>query len=343
MCTNPMLMYMNRHTNKPQIKYDPRECDLSRTFWVSCGKCEECKRARRSNYTVRARAEYQKYGSQRCFLLNLTVNDECLDKVFPDGSLDHYEFQCFMKRLRKKLQREYGANAPKIKYICGAEYGEQNGRPHFHILIYGWKPEDLKKWTNTKKGYKQYRSKFVEECWKDTSATKRQIKAYNKKHNTDLDYLPLGFVTLGEVYDSSVAYVTKYVVKNADVKAEDFEVNGVCVRKPYVVFPHVMLGYEWFCENYRDILGNGYCTTKYGKCAVPKNWIRKGLECGTPDMEYMIMDFLDKREIYFKQLCRELKEQGYITKDEQYMKVWLDGQERLKTYNNMKLKGVYKK
>ena len=347
MCTSPILMYWNMRDKKYQINDTP-DCDINRAIWVSCGKCHECKKARKSNYTVRARAEFQKYGSQRCFLLNLTVNPFCEKKVFPNGQLDHAEFQKFMKRLRKKIETHISKDI-KIKYICGAEYGTENERPHFHVIIYGWKPEDLKKWSSTDKGFKQYRSQFVEECWRDVELErdkkefKKQMKKFHKDYpNTrqangeKYDYMPLGFVTLGEVYESTVSYVTKYVVKNADIPRDNFidEETGEVIRKPYVVFPREMLGYQWFIDNYKNLLKLGYCTTKYGKCAIPRNWIRKGLESGNEELVAAIELYQSERELYFAEVYRDLYNQGYTTKISMYYKVLDEGRERAETYKN---------
>lgn len=347
MCTSPMLMYYNLKERKFQINDSP-DCDINRAIWVSCGKCYECKKARKSNYTVRARAEYSKYGAQRCFLLNLTVNDFCIERVFPNGQLDHTEFQKFMKRFRKKLETHVSKGI-KIKYICGAEYGEDNGRPHFHVIVYGWKPGDLKRWTSSQKGFKQYRSQFIEECWrdveieKDKKALKKQLKEFKEKYpnmkkanGEDYDYIPLGMVTLGEVYESTVSYVTKYVVKNFDIPKEEYfdDETGEIIRKPYVVFPREMLGYQWFLENYKNLLRLGYCTTKYGKCAIPKNWINKALESDDEELVKAVELYQNEREIYFAEVYRDLYNQGYTTKISMYYKVFEEGKERRESYKN---------
>lgn len=339
MCYRPLLMNYDSKERK-YIIGNNANVDPNRAVFVPCGKCPACKKSRKANYAVRARAEYQKYGPQRTFMLNLTVNDHCIDKVFPNGSLDHTEFQKFMKRLRKKLWSD-GIDV-KIKYICGAEYGERNGRPHFHVIVFGWKPDDLKKWSNTKKGFKQFRSAYIEECWKDTTATKEDIENYNSEHGTDLDYLPLGFVTIGEVYDSTVLYVSKYVIKNCDIPKDEF-VNeyGEIIRKPYIVFPHEMLGYEWFLENYKQILSLGYCTTKYGKCAVPKNWIKKAQDSSNLDLLDCVDDYIFKKQQFIEEenrrIIRENNLSGIYSLHEFLVE---QGREQIRKYNSFQLQNT---
>lgn len=359
MCFSPIMLYYDRIEKKYTIK-DSGNCDPHKAIIVPCGRCAQCQKQRKQSYTVRAKAEYQKYGPQRTCMINLTVNDfkvnndkVNMDKVFPGEELCHEEFQKFMKRLRRKIEKVYGKR--KIKYICGAEYGEDNGRPHFHVILYGWKPDDLKPWTSTAKGFKQFRSEFIESCWRnvdfddeDEVVDEFNIKNPNIKKATgeDYDYLPLGFVTVGEVYDSTVAYVTKYVLKNAEVKKEDYynPVTGVPCRKPYVVFPHEMLGYEWFLENHRSLLIYGFCSTKYGRCSIPFNWIKKALKDEENiSLIYYVTLYKEERDRLNKErVLEECKELGIdVTKQyylyEYYNELVKKGKEFRKAYEQMKM------
>ena len=50
-------------------------------------------------------------------------------------TLYYPDIQLFLKKLRKKYN---------IRYFCAGEYGEKTARPHYHLILYGWKPTDLK-------------------------------------------------------------------------------------------------------------------------------------------------------------------------------------------------------
>lgn len=353
MCFSPIMLFYNKVEKKYTIK-DSSDCDPLKAIVVPCGRCAQCQKNRKQSYTVRAKAEYQKYGPLKTCMLNLTVNDENMEKVFPNGELNHEEFQKFMKRLRRSLNKKYGTNV-KIKYICGAEYGEDNGRPHFHIIIYGWKPDDLKYWSKSQKGYKQYRSAFIEKCWRnvDFDDDEEAVEEFNNNNpnitqvdGKAYDYIPLGFVTVGEVYDSTVAYVTKYVLKNAEIKREEYynPVTGVLCRKPYVVFPHEMLGYEWFLENHRSLLIYGYCTTKYGKCSIPLNWIKKALKDEENiSLIYYITLYKEERDRLNKErVLEECKELGIDVAKQYYLYEYYNellkkGKELRKAHEQMKV------
>lgn len=52
-------------------------------------------------------------------------------KLPPLASLDHRDFQLFMKRLRKSRPGQ------RIRFFMCGEYGPLNGRPHYHAVIFG--------------------------------------------------------------------------------------------------------------------------------------------------------------------------------------------------------------
>lgn len=114
-----------------------------------------------------------------------TLSDENIPE---GGSLDHRQWQLFVKRLRKKT----GGN---IAYYMGGEYGRTNPktgikdggfyRPHYHAIIFNLWPEDTKYWT-TRNGYKNYKSAELEKVW------------------------GLGQTEFGQVTFESAAYVTGY-------------------------------------------------------------------------------------------------------------------------------------
>ena len=123
-----------------------------------------------------------------CFI-TLTINPEELEKRKNKWSLDHREFQLFMKRLRKK----YG----EVRfYMCG-EYGEENKRPHYHACLFGVEFED-KELHRVRRGIPLYKSETLNKLWK------------------------LGFCTIGDVTFESAAYVARYIMKKVTgEKAEE--------------------------------------------------------------------------------------------------------------------------
>lgn len=107
-------------------------------MYVPCNKCTACKIAHSREWSVRLIHELD-YHDKACFV-TLTYDDEYLP---PDGGISKRELQLFFKRLRKNGKDE------EIKYFASGEYGEKNGRPHYHAIILGTDDKDLieKCWT----------------------------------------------------------------------------------------------------------------------------------------------------------------------------------------------------
>jgi len=81
--------------NKKAAKTEPD------AFQLPCGKCLGCALEKARQWSIRIVHE-AKMWPQACFI-TLTYRDECLPK---HGSISPYDFQCFMKRLRKKLKKK---------------------------------------------------------------------------------------------------------------------------------------------------------------------------------------------------------------------------------------------
>ena len=98
--------------------------DILGDIEIPCGQCIGCRMRRASDWTIRVMHEASLH-SENCFV-TLTYGR---DKLPPDGSLEHRDFQLFMKRLR----RHFGKTVRF--YMCG-EYGPLNFRPHYHACLF---------------------------------------------------------------------------------------------------------------------------------------------------------------------------------------------------------------
>lgn len=161
---------------------DPRAReDMTDTVYppivVSCGKCVECLQQHANEWAHRIVDECKQH-EQNCFI-TLTYND---DYKPLNGSLVKRDLQLFLKRLRKHLE------PVKIRVFYCGEYGKKHLRPHYHVIVFGWKPDDLFFWQKDGKDI-LYRSPQLEKLWK------------------------FGFSSVGDVTINSARYCAKYMQK----------------------------------------------------------------------------------------------------------------------------------
>ena len=248
---------------------DPRY-SYKKYMLVPCGKCLHCKLNNAKIWSIRIMHELKNWKSA-CFV-TLTYNDEHLPA---DGSLDKQDLQKFFKRLRKNL------GGRKIKYFACGEYGENYGRPHYHIILFG-------------------------------------VDGITELSSIERSWL-LGFISCGSVSDSSANYVARYTVKGG-LSDEECYKRGlqpqflVMSRRPGIGANLAN------CKDYQTwIANNGFCVSKGIKYPVPRYYKSK-LEPQLLDklrkkvVEYFCSKTFDKLDLPNKNYHKfsELETNGHI-------------------------------
>lgn len=155
-------------------------------FWMDCDRCLGCRLRRSTDWALRCMHEAQ-FHDQNSFL-TLTYNDRHLPK---DGCLRPEDMTKFFKRLRRYLD-----GWTKVRYLYCGEYGEQNGRPHYHAILFGEDfRHDRKFWKRTSGGA-LFVSPSLSDLW-------RCVRCGDS----------LGYATLGSVSFQSAAYTARYALK----------------------------------------------------------------------------------------------------------------------------------
>lgn len=187
-CLNPIIAWQaGTHYNKngelkKTVIFSFREAEKviplskleSHEITIPCGKCEACLKSKRLEQSLRITHEIERF-EDNCFI-TLTYNDDNIPMTdgqdtirgvqdaphgfHPTLSIDDY--QKWLKRFRKRLEAH---THKKIRYFIVGEYGSKGQRPHYHAIIFGWKPDDLKEHKFHGK-YWTYRSEFIEKTWK---------------------------------------------------------------------------------------------------------------------------------------------------------------------------------
>lgn len=158
---------------------------------VPCNHCSVCLNRKRSAMAFRCEAESQMHPTPPLFI-TLTYDNEHL----PNDQLLHYDHvQKFLKRLRMRLSREYHIDKHCIRYVCKGEYGGKNGRPHYHLLVWGMPYVQL--------AGRPALFQLISKTW---SVYDAKTKTYNKIGRTQTVF---SFNTQGAGY-----YLGKYLGKN---------------------------------------------------------------------------------------------------------------------------------
>lgn len=346
MCMAPLKIYWDRAEHK--YMFNPKDADITRFAIVPCGKCPECKKKWRTSLAQRVRHELTKYSPNEVCFLTLTVSDMFYQDAFPGGSLCHTYFQKFIKRLRRHL--EYRGFTGKIKYLVCGEYGHEEGRAHYHCILFGFKPNDLKYAGMSKKKCKCFKSEMLQRLWSKPRPTKKELEEFNNDPNYEgmrkkldpsgiLDYIPFGYLDVGEVNENTAPYMAKYLAKFSEIDSSEFTVNGVVVRKPYLVYPKKILGLDFFLENYRQILINGFVYTSEGqKVGIPRSYLAYAEKSDDILMQELYLEYKRRMEDYILECNRELMQKHGLHWTEIYDYHVQQGKIKREIYNSFKNK-----
>lgn len=184
---------------------------------LPCGQCLSCRLNKAKEWAVRCVLESLGYDDN--YFITLTYDDDHLPK---DGLLVRKHVQDFLKRARKV----YGS----FRYFGCGEYGTKNKRPHYHLILFGCKIDDL-----LTIGNGLYESKSMIKLW------------------------PYGFNTIGFVSYASCNYVARYSVK---------KVFGDSTNEFLMMSTKPGIGYDWMIKNMKTVMDYDSVTGSFGNNSV---------------------------------------------------------------------------
>lgn len=216
-------------------------------FEFQCRKCLPCRLKIGREKAIRALHEARMH--KESIFLTLTYNEENLHS----DKLCYPEFQLFMKKLLKHVNKDIKCkeNRIKIPFMVTGEYGEKNKRPHWHVLLFNYRPDDAKSIRATG---------TPNECWTSETITKLWGK---------------GNCEFGSVTIDSASYVGRYAAKKL-VHGSDQEHDFHPVHKTSSA--HV-IGKSWIQKYWKQTFRHGYVTLPNGsKSSIPRyyvDWLKK--------------------------------------------------------------------
>lgn len=231
-CEHPILaldLGVDAETGKHRIKIIPKRLDYNVEYLeykygrenllaLPCGQCFSCRENYRKMWAHRCVCESKKYLSSS--FLTLTYDDSHVP-----SHLEKKHFQKFIKQLRN--------DGLKIRYFGCGEYGSQHFRPHGHIVLFGYFPDDAVPYAKTDAGIQLYTSKYLTKVWSK------------------------GLVIVEEFHPNNAAYVAGYVGKKLtkDTPFEDYPEFIFMSRRPGIGSEYIKDHADEF-KNYGFLLGD---------------------------------------------------------------------------------------
>lgn len=270
-CTNPLYAarLYKPEIGKQVIKILPKRFgtfeDLVRKYgednvlMLPCGHCLNCISNRKKEWAVRCCLEAMDH-AENCFV-TLTYDDEHYDDQYHKDHLQH-----FIRALRRRghVCRYYGCS----------ERGDELGRCHYHIILFGLFPEDAKPWAKSQSGYMQYTSKLFDECWQK------------------------GLVVFSDFHPAQASYVTGYVLKKfMELDPDSFHIQST---RPGI-------GQSYVLRNAQKIYETDNLVLSFGshKFPVPRYFDKVVSECYSMDLDLIKARRLELAKVMTAQYIRD--------------------------------------
>jgi len=228
---------------------------------LPCGQCIGCRMRRASDWALRVMHEASSHPAN-CFI-TLTYRPGALPA---NASLEHGDFQAFMKRLRKS--REPG----RVRfYMCG-EYGPENGRPHYHACLFNVDFADRVPAGKSKSGEQFFDSPELDSLWGH------------------------GKVSVQDLTRETASYCARYIMKKIlgqaaknHYETTDPETGEIQSRRPEYAAMSLKpgIGAAWYSKYGRDIYPHDFAIQGGQKHAPPK-YYDKLLKRQNPDLRERI-------------------------------------------------------
>lgn len=255
-----------------------------------CRKCLPCRLNIAREKALRAIHEASQH--EYNIFLTLTYNNENVPQ-----KLEYAHFRAFIKSLRQHIARDFQKqvnNNPKLKnitmtearktaylsYMVTGEYGDETKRPHWHAIIYNYRPRDTKQWRKSETGHQIYTSQTLSKIW-------------NK-----------GYIEYGNVTMDSAGYVARYSAKKLchgqDGTHKYDPIHQTSTKRA--------MGKTWIEKYYKQTFAHGYCSLKDGtRTKIPRyyeDWFKQ-----THPDQYIEYYEGKKQEIIQKQQQKSRKEE----------------------------------
>lgn len=282
-CTSPILAYnLGKIKNdkgkwvddvhiiklKPEDNLQKLQSLYGNNFMtLPCGKCLSCRKSKAEEWSIRCYLE--SLGHLNNSFITLTYDDE-----HNPGTLVKEHVQKFFKDLR---------NAGfKFRYFCCGEYGEHTKRPHYHILLFGFFPNDIIYHSRTQKGSLLYESPLLQKFW------------------------PYGFSSIGLLSPEACCYTARYSMKKIG-SYDDYSKEFILMSlRPG-------LGHKYVVEHIDQLLDDGqFYLGEFGIKNLPR-YVRNILNDYDP---WRVAELVDNKAAFAKALTNHQRYSLHTVEEE---------------------------
>lgn len=234
---------------------------------IPCGKCIGCRMDYSRSWADRM--TYHVLGKETSsYFLTLTYDDDSLDDLDHSENYDLYALRFddmtdFIKKLRNKFRDA------QIDYYYSGEYGDQQFRPHFHMIGYNFFIPDLEFWKLNDNGDPIYTSEILHGLWKK------------------------GIVAVSNYSWRGAAYTASYVEKKRDGRLQiEYEAVGLTPEKSRMS-RRPGIAHDYYVEHFEDIWKNNGLNVsrdvnKSGHLGIPRYFRKLAEKYGHDDL---LLDF----------------------------------------------------
>lgn len=244
---------------------------------LPCGDCLGCRQAHATTWGHRATHEASEWENNS--FVTLTYDD---DHLPDDGYLDGSHLTRFIKRLRKRSRsnrdRIHSDPRSTLRYFACGEYGDENQRPHYHLLLFNAGFAD-----GHRVAKEQYASEILYELWpfgKHTFAPAEPGAAgnYIAKYQLKQQHWP----TLGRGrYKSKYWDEEGWIDENGEWHPALRPGHNRAPPAPFLRMSlKPAIGHRWLAK-YQDDLQHGYLINNGRKHKIPRAYKEKLAD--TPD------------------------------------------------------------
>lgn len=255
-CYYPITVFKGKDGN---VTYARNQSHVNYLRKIPCGRCIGC------------RLEYSKVWALRCLHESYLYDDNIFltltydnDNIPLHNDLNPDDFTKFIKRLRYERNKNNGSNQyQRIRYYMCGEYGADTLRPHYHAILFNYRPQDSQLYT-TRKGKRVYKSEELRKTWKK------------------------GNIEFSDVNFNTCAYVSRYMLKklkySESIKYDVYnEITGLVEYTKHREYTRMSrnpgIGYDFFKNTHMDTLGTYTYVLEGGvHVSIPRYYVEKADE-----------------------------------------------------------------